>query len=88
MITKPGHYYGRLADGRLMEVSAEDVNHAAPDAVICRRVVDFPGRRVPDGALVAVCRDCQLLVAFNPVGPFLDRPRLCLQCAGIKPLPL
>jgi len=83
MKTKPCHYYGRTWDGRLIEALPSD-----PDAVICRRVADYPGGQPPAAATLTACRDCEALVAFNPTGPYLDRPRVCLQCAGIQPLPM
>jgi hypothetical protein len=81
--TKPGHYYGVTQAGRFEETTA-----ARPDHVLCRRVADFPGGRVPTGATVSACTGCAAPIAWNPRGPYPDVPRLCMQCGGIAPLPI
>lgn len=84
MIIKPGTYYGRVThDGPLVPAPA-----GTPDAVLCRRVVDFPEGRPPTGARIGICTMCGHDVAWNPRGPHPDQPRLCLQCGGIEPLPI
>jgi len=80
-----GNYYGRTYDGRLVLLG--DVARK-PDHVICRRVDDFPDGRPPNGAKLQPCAQCQEFIAFNPKGLHLDRPRICLQCAGVQPLPI
>lgn len=80
-----GKYYGVTAAGRMIEIGDVD---RAPDAVICRRVVDFPGALVPAGGAVAACTTCGASVVYNPAGPHQNRPRRCMQCAGVRPLPL
>lgn len=59
-----------------------------PDAVICRRVVDYPDGQPPPAAALDTCTRCSALVAYNPHGPHVERPRVCMQCAGIAPLPI
>lgn len=81
--TTPGRYYGRLTeDGPLVPAAP-----GTPDAVICRRVADYPGGVLPAGARMALCCQCGAGIAFNPRGPHQDRPRACMQCCGIQPLP-
>jgi hypothetical protein len=82
-VTTPGRYYGRTDTGQL-----EAAPPGRPDAVICRRVVDFPGRQVPTGGAVGTCGECGAAVVFNPAGPHQDQPRICMQCASIRPLPI
>jgi hypothetical protein len=83
--THGGKYYGRTWDGRLEDATAAD---GPPDTVICRRVADFPHGQPPPGARITRCRDCDQRIAFNPAGPHQDRPRICMQCARIQPLPI
>jgi hypothetical protein len=85
MKTTPGRYYARTTDDLLITVDAPG---RAPDVVICRRVVDYPSGHPPVEAAITTCRDCGVPVAFNPRGPHQERPRICLQCAGIHPLPM
>lgn len=59
-----------------------------PSHVICRRIADYAPSPVPTGAAVGRCAQCDAPVAYNPRGPHLDRPRLCMQCAGIQPAAL
>lgn len=81
MNTKPGMYVRRTAR-RLTEDAPGE-----PDAVLCRRVADYPFGMPPSIAIIQTCVECQAPVARNPVGPHGDRPPLCLQCFGITPLP-
>ena len=80
--TRPGKFYGVTAAGRMLETGP-----GVPDTVICRRVADFPEARVPDGGAVGTCVECSAAIVFNPRGPYQDRPRVCLQCRNIAPLP-
>lgn len=83
MKVNSGNYYGRDADGKLHRIGDVD---APPDIVICRRVADYPaGTR--DGQ-VGRCSQCAAPIRYNPDGPHQDRPRVCMQCAGIQPLPI
>ena len=77
-----GEYFLRAPGGRL-----EPTAPGIPDVVVCRRVVDFPGGQVPPGGIVTVCRDCGAQVVTN-LAKFPDRPRICMQCAQIAPLPI
>lgn len=80
-----GNYYGETVSGQLVPMGDVEV---PPDAVVCRRVVDFPRGIPPPAALVVACDRCGASVATNPNGPHRDRPRVCMQCAHIEPLPL
>jgi hypothetical protein len=77
-----GKYYGVTPTGRMVQVPA-----ATPDVVICRRVADFPANQPPAGAALEPCARCGEVIAFNPHGPYPDRPRACQRCCGIEPLP-
>jgi hypothetical protein len=77
-----GDYYFRTLGGPL-----EPAPPGIPDVVICRRVLDFPGGQVPAGGIVTICRDCDAPVVTN-LAKFSDRPRICMQCASIEPLPI
>jgi hypothetical protein len=77
-----GEYYERTPGGRL-----EPAAPAVPDAVICRRVADYAPAPVPVGGFVTVCRDCGASVVTN-ISKYPDRPRICMQCASIAPLPI
>ena len=84
MKTKPGHYYGPDRAGRFAELPAGE-----PDAVLCRRVADFPDGKVPGtGAAVTTCADCGAPIVYATRGPHQWRPKICMQCGGIAPLPL
>ena len=86
MKTQPGHYYARDDDGRLIEYTP--VEESPPtDVVICRRVVDFPHATPPPGARILSCAECAAPIAADPASPHQELPRICLQCAGIRPLP-
>jgi len=87
--TKAGTFYGReTRTGRLLELAPEEVAKLArpPDTVICRRVADYAGGRVPAGAAIGACATCGAAIAFNPA-KFPERPHVCMQCGGIAPLP-
>ena len=81
MKTEPGRYYEGDERGLLRPAAA-----GVPDVVICRRLADyswtFPR---PAGAAVGPCAACHEPIAYNPNGPHQDRPRICLQCAGVTP---
>jgi hypothetical protein len=81
-----GTYVVRTPNGfaRLPEFPINPV----PQVVICRRLSDYPQQRPPAAAAMTVCHTCRAPIAFNPNGPHHDRPKICLQCAGIEPLPI
>lgn len=84
MITKPGTYYWlNFFDGDMKEAAP-----GVPHRVVCRRVADFPDGRPPAGAAFVPCVECAAPVAYNPHGPHRDRPRVCMQCVGVEPLPI
>lgn len=85
-IIKSGTYVGRNRPDEPW-TETEPSPGAAPDAVVCRRLVDYPGFQVPRGGEIGTCGRCDQLVVFNPKGPHQDRPRVCMQCVGISPLP-
>lgn len=83
-----GRLFLRQPDGSLVPVDADPTR---ADEWICRRVVDFPGQRLPATAAVSLCGRCLQPIAFNPdratrVPPLT--PKVCMQCAGIEPLPI
>lgn len=81
--TEPGKYY--LRAGALVPVGDAP---GPPDVVVCRRVVDYAPQPVPGGAAFTQCRLCTSVVAFDPDGPHQHVGKICMQCAGIKPLPI
>lgn len=85
LINKPGLYGRRAVDDKLVKLPDD---YAKPDEVICRRVSDYPKGRPPAGARITTCADCGRRLAFNPASPHQDVPKICLQCAGIEPLPI
>jgi|KBSMisStaDraftv2_1062788.scaffolds.fasta_scaffold00291_29 hypothetical protein len=81
-LVNSGQYFVRTLDGPL-----EPTGPGIPDVVICRRVEDFPNAEVPEGGIVTVCQDCQATIVTN-LAKYPDRPRICMQCARIQPLPI
>lgn len=79
-----GQYLERDWTGRLIDTARRDT----PDVVICRRVVDYAPAPVPPTAAITECTRCGAAVAFNPAGPHPTRPKICMQCGGIEPLPI
>lgn len=79
-----GGIYQRDARGRMTPVG--DVSADLVDVWICRRVADFP-TGPPAGAALAACSRCAAAIAYNPARS-LPAPKICMQCAGIEPLPL
>jgi len=84
--TMPGTYYGVTHAGRMVPLSSSP--DRPPDKVICRRVADYAPFRPPAAASTGPCADCGAPIAWNPAGPHQDRPKICMQCAGIQPLPI
>lgn len=80
----PDHYYARLTPGGPLVPAPP----GAVDKRVCRRVTDYPHGVPPARAAIAPCAECRALVAFNPHGPHLDKPPVCMQCCGIQPLPI
>lgn len=70
--TRPGHMYGRSTDDRLVEVNP---TAHVPDNVVCRRAADYPLQLPPRGAALSDCTRCGEIIAFNPAGPYQDRPK-------------
>jgi hypothetical protein len=80
-----------IDSGRYYTIDEKDCVETAPqvpDMMACRRVVDFPGGREPDGAALDTCRQCSALIAYDPHGPHLDVTRVCFQCCGFEPAPI
>lgn len=76
---RAGRYY--LLDDRATEVLPQE-----PDAVVCRRVVDWPvGKPLPPGTAFGTCVQCCAWVLFEAAGPHPEKPRVCQRCAGIVP---
>lgn len=76
--------YRAWDDGRLEEVDPR----IRPDAVVCRRVVDYAPAPIPPGLGRATCARCGAAITFDPTGEFQDCPKVCMQCEGIAPLPI
>ena len=68
--------------------TAQEIPATDPDVVICRRAVDYLPGLPPPGAHIGRCSDCHVWIVSDPRGPHPDKPHICLQCAGITPLPL
>ncbi len=78
-----GRYY-ELGDKGYKEVPAHE-----PDLVVCRRLADFPpGHTYMQEPELGPCRICGETVVSQKYGPHTDRPRVCMQCAGMHPLPI
>jgi len=82
-VVVPGRYYQRDVTGGPIRPA----DPGPPDIVVARRVADFPIGRVPRGPIEA-CTLCGAAIVTHPNNPHPDRPLLCLQCAGIQPLPI
>jgi len=78
-----GNYYGVRHGGGPLEPAPP----GRPDHVVCRRVADYD-ISLPAGAATTICNRCAAPIAFNPKGPHQDVPKICMQCARIKPLPM
>jgi hypothetical protein len=81
-----GRFYGQRRAGAPWEPKAP----GPPDAWICRRVADYAPAPIPAGGARGTCARCTAPIIFNParvpsVPP--DTPKVCMQCAGIEPLP-
>lgn len=84
-IVHPGRFYGRRSPTGPLEPAPAD---SVPDEVVCRRLRDFgPGQIPPSGAITA-CARCGAAVVYNPAGRFLEKPKVCMQCCRIEPLPI
>lgn len=83
---KPGVVYERDWRGRLVERHVLAPGEM-PDIWVCRRVVDYPHQQPPAGAATDVCQRCGAVIAYNPARRVVA-PRVCMQCAGIEPLPI
>lgn len=79
-IVLPGHYYD-------MSKRVTEASPGEPEYVVCRRLRDYAGTMPLTGA-ITWCARCHCAVVFDPMGPHPDRPRVCMQCVGIEPLPL
>lgn len=77
---KPG-FWTFDVDGKMRPHAPAD-----PDVVISRRIADFPDGTPPAAALIVACSECGALVAND--GRYREKPKICLQCAGIEPLPI
>jgi hypothetical protein len=84
-----GLYFERGPDGRLRPLGPTAPRPA--DAWICRRVRDYAPTPVPATGARGTCSKCGEAIVFNParvaeVSP--GTPKVCMQCAGIEPLPI
>jgi hypothetical protein len=78
---RAGEYYRETARG------LEPTAPGTPDAIICRRRVDFPEGRVPAGAAIRPCAQCREPIVYNSARRY-TAPLICMQCADITPDPL
>lgn len=85
-----GQYVGVDGEGRYHRLGHHrDITPPQPPSkTICRRVLDYPHGRPPAIAALTHCVECGDAIAFNPAGPHQDVPKICMQCAGIDPLPI
>lgn len=88
--TIPGRFYERGRDGAYREVGPRA--DRAPEVWVCRRVADFPPGTIPPHGAEAFCARCGAAIVYNPATrePTMPAhtPKVCMQCAGITPLPL
>ena len=80
---KAGEWWGRRRDTGQYERLPPQAG--VPDQVVCRRVIDY-NVPIPAGAVTGPCATCGARIAFNPAR-FPERPHVCMQCAGVRPLP-
>jgi hypothetical protein len=73
-----GQFFVRQG-GRLREVGP-----GTPDVTVCRRLRDY-NTGIPEGGAVTACAECGCAIVTQ--GLFPTRPTICLQCAGILPMP-
>src|SRR5262245_59315514 len=62
-----------------------------PGVVVCRRLEDLPtgfALAARGGIRIARCGACGTAIAYSLKSPHADTPHICLQCAGIEPLPM
>lgn len=85
---EPGRFYVRHpVTGQFEEVRAG----TPAEAWICRRLSDYAPGTLPAGAWRGTCTVCGAVVGYNPRSVELvppGTPKVCMQCAGIEPLPL
>jgi len=87
-----GGFYGRRTASSPLESVGPSPGRPA-DAWICRRLADYPPGRLPPVWAGASCSRCHAVIVYDPdtlrrtpdVRP--DTPKVCMQCAGIQPLP-
>lgn len=83
-----GQFYGVTTRGRLLSVGTAAPEGREADYWICRRVVDYAPAPVPPGGAITPCTKCGASVVFNPKREGVTAPKICMQCARIKPLPI
>jgi hypothetical protein len=82
-----GHFYERDRATNALKPTGP----GTPDVWICRRIMDYAPAPVPVGAAIGTCARCGFAIAYNPARvPTVprDTPQVCMQCAGIEPLPM
>lgn len=77
---------GTFFDRDVGEVAPTD----RPEWIACRRTGDFKPGQIPADAKRDICASCGAAIIYNPAGPKFanNPPRVCMQCAGIEPLPI
>jgi hypothetical protein len=82
--TLPGRFFEMGDDGEMTDLGPTFREGA--QLWICRRVRDHP--RIPADAGICACRSCGCAIVFDPKRLFdIQAPKVCMQCAGITPLP-
>jgi len=88
MKVEPGKFY-RVDGGKFYDLATgeELPPQGKPVAWICRRVDDYGYGQIPGAAGFDECSLCKAPIVYNPAR-VVDAPRVCMQCADIKPEPL
>jgi hypothetical protein len=79
-----GRTYTYDDDGRAKELPG----NPTPDVAVCRRLRDFALDKLPEGMAVDGCVRCGAAILFHPTTSPASALKVCMQCAGIEPLPL
>jgi hypothetical protein len=88
-IIRAGTYAGLDARHRWQNLGPRPPADAPPAShVVCRRVADYAPQTPPAAAAFTVCHTCAAPIAYNPAGRHPELPKVCMQCAGIEPLPM
>jgi hypothetical protein len=75
-----GGMFFEVKDGRF-----SPVDPVPPDVVVARRLRDFEPEDMPAAARLVACAECGCAVVTE--AKFPEKLRVCMQCAGIQPMP-